>query len=67
MLRITSSFVCLDLFDGFAQFPKKLGYRVTYIETGFRMLCRGERRNSTMFYLVCEILRTLDRALFKLD
>lgn len=31
MLRITSSFVCLDLFDGFAQFPKKLGYRVTYI------------------------------------
>lgn len=29
--------------------------------------CYVERRNSTMFYLVCEILCTLNRALFKLD
>lgn len=34
---------------------------------GLGCYVEGKRGNSTMFYLVCEILCTLNRALFKLD
>lgn len=46
MLRITSSFVCLDLFDGFAQFPKKLSDIASRIYAFVRVggLCRGKEK-----------------------